>query len=352
MRPDQIKAYLDKYIIGQEEAKKTLSVAVYNHYKRILHKDDPQCKTKLEKSNILMLGPTGCGKTACLKTIAQMLGVPFYMGSATSLTASGYVGDDIESLISGLLMNCNFNVAQAENGIIFIDEVDKIAKKSAGVSITRDVSGECVQQGLLKMVEGHRVGVPPFGGRKHPEQPLLYVDTTNILFVVSGAFVGLEDIVARRLGCENGKIGFQSTDRKESGESLLSEVNSEDLREFGLIPEFVGRFPVITNVEKLSVDALKDILTKPKNSIVSQYTEMLRQDGVELKFSAEAIDVIARRAAELGTGARGLRSIVEKGMRDLMFMAPKMKKEGEVTKILVAGDVFLDNGRKEIRKAE
>ena len=351
-RPDQIKAYLDKYVIGQEEAKRTLAVAVYNHYKRILHKDDPECKTKIEKSNILMLGPTGCGKPYLVKTIAQMLGVPFYIGSATSITASGYVGDDIETLISGLLLNCNFNLEKAQNGIIFIDEIDKTAKKDAGVSVTRDVSGECVQQGLLKMVEGHKVGVPPFGGRKHPEQPLIYVDTTNILFIVSGAFVGLEDIVARRLGCSAGKIGFDSEGRKGSRGEILSRVNAEDLREFGMIPEFVGRFPVVTNVESLSVDTLKQILVKPKNSLVSQYTELLRQDGVELQFSDDALEIIARRAYELGTGARGLRSIVETGMRDIMFSAPKMKQEGKMTRLCVTADTFLDEPLKEIRRAE
>ena len=353
-RPDQIKAYLDKYVIGQDEAKKTLSVAVYNHYKRIMHMNDPECKAKLEKSNILMLGPTGCGKTHLVKTIAQMLGVPFYIGSATSLTASGYVGDDIESLISGLLMNSNYNLDKAQMGIIFIDEIDKVAKKSAGVSITRDVSGECVQQGLLKMVEGHKVGVPPFGGRKHPEQPLIYVDTTNILFIVSGAFVGLEDIVSKRLGCAAGRIGFGSEGKKECTGEILSNVTTEDLREFGMIPEFVGRFPIITNVENLSVEALKQILVKPKDSIISQYTELLRQDGVVLEFPDDTLEVIARRAAELGTGARGLRSIVEKGMRDLMFIAPKMKEDGKMAKVRVEPEVFKEGSKKIAlrRKAE
>lgn len=216
-RPDQIKSYLDKYVIGQDEAKKTLAVAVYNHYKRILHRNDPERKVNIDKSNILLLGPTGCGKTHLVKTIAKMLGVPCYIGSATSLTASGYVGDDIESLLSGLLMNCNYDMEAAQQGIVFIDEIDKIAKKDTGTSITRDVSGECVQQGLLKMIEGHRVGVPPFGGRKHPEQPLLYVDTSNILFICAGAFVGLDGIIAKRTGRDRSRIGFQSESTETAG---------------------------------------------------------------------------------------------------------------------------------------
>ncbi len=340
-RPDQIKAYLDKHVVGQEEAKRTLSVAVYNHYKRILHKDDPERGADVEKSNILLLGPTGCGKTMLVKTIAQMLGVPFYIGSATSITASGYVGDDVESLLSGLLMNCDYDVERARTGIVFIDEVDKIAKREAGVSITRDVSGECVQQGLLKMVEGHRMGVQPQGGRKHPEQPLIYLDTTDILFIGSGAFVGLDGIVERRTGRDQNRIGFGNAAGTQDGGNPDAAVTAQDLRDFGLIPEFVGRFPVVTYVDPLDTAALENILTKPKNNLVSQYTELFREDGIALTFEPEAITAAAQLATDLGTGARGLRSIMEKAMRDLMFTAPKaayMKGERE---ILVTREMIL-----------
>ena len=351
-RPDQIKAYLDKYVIGQDEAKKTLAVAVYNHYKRILHRDDPERKVNLEKSNILMLGPTGCGKTHLVKTIAQMLGVPCYIGSATSLTASGYVGDDIESLLSGLLMNSNYNLEAAQQGIIFIDEIDKIAKKDAGVSITRDVSGECVQQGLLKMIEGHTVGVPPFGGRKHPEQPLLYVDTSNILFICAGAFVGLEDIVGKRTGHDRGRIGFHDTIQKQDGENILADVTAQDLRDFGLIPEFVGRLPIVTHVDALDTEALKRILTEPKGSLVSQYTELLREDGIRLAFTPDAVSAVAEQASSLGTGARGLRSIMEKAMRDIMYSAPKAAAKGGRGEIVITRETILGADGNALRKAE
>ena len=333
-RPDQIKAYLDKYVIGQDEAKKVLSVAVYNHYKRIAAKS-AGITTSLDKSNVVLLGETGCGKTYLVKTIAEYLKVPFYLGSATSLTASGYVGDDIESLLSGLLMNCNYDIESAQRGIIFIDEVDKIAKKDAGVSITRDVSGECVQQGLLKMVEGHRMGVQPYGGRKHPEQPLLYVDTTDILFVISGAFVGLDAIVEKRLG-RTGKIGFEGREREDTEGSPLRYVTPQDLRTFGMIPEFVGRFPVIANVDPLSDDDLVRILREPKNSLVKQYSEMLALDGVRLRFTEDAVREIARFSSHLGTGARGLRAVMETVMIDSMYESPKMK---EGTRITITADM-------------
>lgn len=339
-RPDQIKAYLDKYVIGQDEAKKTLSVAVYNHYKRVLHKNDPACKVKLDKSNILLLGETGSGKTLLVKTIAEMLGVPYYIGNATSLSASGYVGDDIESLLSGLLMNSNFNMEAAQTGIIFIDEVDKIAKKDAGMSITRDVSGECVQQGLLKMVEGHIMGVPPMGGRKHPEQPLLRVDTLNILFIISGAFVGLDGIISRRLGKDTGKIGFGTSDVKDTNENILSEVTAQDLREYGMIPEFVGRFPVVTYVDPLTESDLMRILSEPKNSITDQYKELFRQDGFEIEFTDEALSWVAHKAIDLGTGARGLHSIMEKSLRNLMYSMPKMADTGKYGKIVITEEII------------
>ena len=340
-RPDQIKAYLDKHVVGQEEAKRTLSVAVYNHYKRILHKHDPERGADVEKSNILLLGPTGCGKTMLVKTIANMLGVPFYIGSATSITASGYVGDDVESLLSGLLMNCDYDVEKAETGIVFIDEVDKIAKREAGVSVTRDVSGECVQQGLLKMVEGHRMGVQPQGGRKHPEQPLIYLDTTDILFIGSGAFVGLDGIVERRTGRDKNRIGFGNGAAAQDGSNPYADVTAQDLREFGLIPEFVGRFPVVTYVDPLDSAALENILTKPKNNLVSQYTELFREDGITLTFEPGAISAAAQRATDLGTGARGLRSIMEKAMRDLMFAAPKAAFMNGEREIVVTREMIL-----------
>ena len=340
-RPDQIKAYLDKHVVGQEEAKRTLSVAVYNHYKRILHKDDPDRGADVEKSNILLLGPTGCGKTMLVKTIAKMLGVPFYIGSATSITASGYVGDDVESLLSGLLMNCDYDVEKAKTGIVFIDEVDKIAKREAGVSVTRDVSGECVQQGLLKMVEGHRMGVQPQGGRKHPEQPLIYLDTTDILFIGSGAFVGLEGIVERRTGRDKNRIGFGNAVTAQDGCNPYADVTAQDLREFGLIPEFVGRFPVVTYVDPLDSAALENILTKPKNNLVSQYTELFREDGITLTFEPEAISAAAQLATDLSTGARGLRSIMEKAMRDLMFAAPKAAFMNGEREIVVTREMIL-----------
>ena len=340
-RPDQIKAYLDKHVVGQEEAKRTLSVAVYNHYKRILHKADPERGADVEKSNILLLGPTGCGKTMLVKTIAKMLGVPFYIGSATSITASGYVGDDVESLLSGLLMNCDYDVEKAKTGIVFIDEVDKIAKREAGVSVTRDVSGECVQQGLLKMVEGHRMGVQPQGGRKHPEQPLIYLDTTDILFIGSGAFVGLDGIVEWRTGRDKNRIGFGNEAVAQDGGNPYSDVPAQDLREFGLIPEFVGRFPVVTYVDPLDSAALENILTKPKNNLVSQYTELFREDGITLTFEPEAISAAAQLATDLGTGARGLRSIMEKAMRDVMFAAPKAAFMNGEREIVVTREMIL-----------
>ena len=328
-RPDQIKAYLDKRVVGQEEAKRTLSVAVYNHYKRILHKADPEREVDVEKSNILLLGPTGCGKTMLVKTIAKMLGVPFYIGNATSITASGYVGDDVESLLSGLLMNCDYDVEKAKTGIVFIDEVDKIAKREAGMSVTRDVSGECVQ---------------PQGGRKHPEQPLIYLDTTDILFIGSGAFVGLDGIVERRTGRDQGRIGFGNAAVARDGGNPYADVTAQDLRDFGLIPEFVGRFPVVTYVDPLDTAALENILTKPKNNLVSQYTELFREDGITLTFEPEAITAAAQLATDLGTGARGLRSIMEKAMRDVMFAAPKAAYMNGEREIVVTREMILSSG--------
>lgn len=331
-RPDEIKAHLDKYVISQDEAKKILSVAVYNHYKRIIHNSalgregDP-----LEKSNVVMLGETGCGKTYLIKTIARLLDVPCYIQDCTKITESGYVGSDVEECLVGLLRDCNYDIEMAQRGIVVLDECDKLSKQEAGPSITRDVGGVGVQQALLKIVEGDTVGVPPMGGRKHPEQPLIYVDTTNILFIATGAFVGLKEIIEKRLGYK-GKIGYGDAD--ESGRlpgSTLSYATPHDLREYGLIPEFVGRFPVITNVEALSEEDLVTILVKPKNSLVNQYSRMLGYDEIKLKFDKEALRSVARYAAKLGTGARGLRSIMETVMNETMYEAPKLSPGSTIT---------------------
>lgn len=320
LKPNEIKEYLDEYVIGQEEAKKVLSVAIYNHYKMIAYNETHE--EKLGKSNILVLGETGSGKTLLVKTIAKLLNVPCYIGSATSITEAGYVGDDIESLLVGLLRECDYDIEAAERGIVFIDEIDKIAKKGASTSITRDVSGEGVQQGLLKIVEGNVIGVPPFGGRKHPEQPLLYIDTTNILFIGSGAFVGIEDIVKKRLG--SGRIGFNNaeTQKIDNGKEPIDYVTPQDIKDFGFIPEFVGRFPVITNVTKLNEEQMVRILTEPKDSLVGQYKTLMEIDGCSLSFSKDALSRIAKTALSLKTGARGLRNIMETVMIDYMYEVP------------------------------
>ena len=330
-RPDQIKADLDKYIIGQDAAKKTLSVAVYNHYKRILH-NAPGRGDILDKSNIVMLGQTGCGKTYMIKTIARLLQVPCYIQDCTKITESGYVGSDVEECLVGLLRDCDYDVEAAQCGIVVLDECDKLSKQEAGASITRDVGGVGVQQSLLKIVEGDTVGVPPMGGRKHPEQPLIYVDTTNILFIATGAFVGLEEIIEKRLGYK-GRIGY-AEDGQDEGRlpgSTLSYATPHDLREFGLIPEFVGRFPVITNVEALTEEDLVAILSKPRNSLVRQYSRLLEMDGMKLKFEKEALRAVATYASLLGTGARGLRSIMEVVMADTMYEAPALQEPSTIT---------------------
>ncbi len=349
-RPDQIKEWLDRRVIGQDEAKISLSVAIYNHYKRIAHKDDPASKARIEKSNIILLGETGCGKTLLVKSIAKFLDVPCYIQDSTKITASGYVGSDVEDCLAGLLRACDYDMEKACRGIVVLDEGDKIAKKEAGPSITRDVSGECVQQSLLKIVEGDLVGVPPEGGRKHPEQPLLYVDTSDILFILSGAFVGLGDIVARRTGADRGRIGFRGGEDSIRSASL-ADVTPADLREFGLIPEFIGRFPVITHVDPLGREDLLRILSEPEDSLLGQYTELLRQDGVELVVDEDARRAVVDEALSLGTGARGLRLVMEKAMRDAMFIAPAMAARGKRMYVLKAEDISRIF-RKDLRKAE
>lgn len=324
LRPDQIKERLDREVIGQDEAKITLSVAVYNHYKRIRHKDDPEYrKGCLKKSNIILLGPSGCGKTHLVQTIADIFDVPFYIQDTTKLTASGYVGSDVEDCLVGLLRSCRYNIEKAQKGIIVLDEGDKMARKEVGVSITRDVSGECVQQSLLKIVEGDMVGVPPMGGRKHPEQELLYIDTSDILFIISGAFVGLDDIISRRIGGGPNRIGFTATAGTTSVGNLLSRVTPQDLRKFGLIPELLGRFPVITYVNPLERSDLIRILEEPTNSLTSEYTELMREDGIDFIYGPGVLEAVADAALALGTGARGLRSVMEKVMRNVLFDAPR-----------------------------
>lgn len=333
--PKDIKANLDEYVIGQTDAKKALSVSVYNHYKRINQKvaDD----IEIEKSNVVLVGPTGTGKTLLAKTIAKQLNVPFTIVDATVFTEAGYVGEDVESILSRLLQACDYDVKAASQGIIYIDEIDKVARKQDNPSITRDVSGEGVQQSLLKMLEGTEVNVPPYGGRKHPEQQMITIDTSNILFICGGAFDGIEKVISKRMN--NQVIGFKQKEEQETGDdNLLSYITHQDLKSYGLIPELIGRLPMITHLKGLDKAALKKILTEPKNALIKQYQKLFEMEGIELRVEEKAIEIIAERAEAYGLGARGLRSICETIMMDYMFELPGSNEK----KIVLTAGMILE----------